>query len=454
MTRRILPFTLLCIAFASHSLADWPRFRGPNGTGIAESAAPTEFGEDKNLKWKLSLPGRGISSPIVAGDRVFVTCYSGYGMGDGGGQIEDLKRHLICVDRESGAEIWKKTIDATMPEDPYRPPGVSTHGYASHTPVCDGKNVYAFFGKSGVHAFDLDGNEIWNQSVGNEPSFKGFGSAASPIVSDNHVIVNASDESLSLVWLDKKTGEEKFRAKAEGLAECWSTPALVDTDGKTEVVLSVIGEVWGLNEATGKLRWYANGVESRNAQVSILVGNDGVVYAAGEEAVAIKAGGKGDVSKSHTVWEGRARTQYSTPVLFNGYLYSVSGTVVECLDAKNGERVFQERIPVSSSGSTNNADADRSGRDSGQSRFGGGFGGGGRRGGRGGGDYASPVVAGDKIYITTNAGQIHVIEAKPEFKHLATNDLSFDRSGFGATPAVSDGNLFIRSHNTLYCFGE
>lgn len=447
------------VALSIPAQADWTRFRGPNGTGIAKSTAPTEFSHDKNLKWKLELPGRGLSCPIVVGERVFVTCYSGYGMGDGAGELDDLKRHLVCVDRKSGKTLWTKTVKAKLPEDPYRPPGVSTHGYASNTPVSDGKHVFAFFGKSGVYAYDLDGNELWNQSVGAEPSNKGFGSAASPIVTDKHVIVNAADESLSLVWLDKETGEVFHKAEAGSLAECWTTPVLAPNGDQSELVISVIGEVWGLNAATGKLAWYANGVNARNAQVSVLAGQDGVIYATGEEAYAIRTGGKDDVSESHTLWKGRARARYATPVLVNGHLYSVSGSVIECINAETGERVYQQRLTSSSTGqSPAEASNDQGGRGGfgGGGRGGrGGFGGFGGRGGRGGGDdYASPVVAGGKIYITTNAGIVHVVEAGPEFKLVASNDLSADNSGFGATPAISDGQLFLRSHSHLYCIAD
>jgi outer membrane protein assembly factor BamB len=449
------------LCFGSPAQADWTRFRGPNGSGISDSDAPVEFSQSKNLQWKLELPGRGISSPIVVGDRVFVTCYSGYGMGDNQGAMEDLKRHLVCVDRKTGETLWKKTVNAKMPEDEYRPPGVTTHGYASNTPTSDGKHVFAFFGKSGVYAYDLDGNEIWNQSVGHEPSFKGFGSAASPIVTDSQVIVNAADEALAIVWLDKKTGKEMYRAEADGLGECWTTPVLVENGDQSEIALSVIGEIWGLSNTTGKLRWFADGVNSRNAQVSLIVDN-GVVYAAGEEAYAVKVNGKGDVSESNTIWEGRIRTSYATPVLVDGHLFSVSSSIVECIDAKSGERVFQERLVSSGGGGGNGqrggGDRDFAGPGGGPGGgFGGGrggFGGGRGRGGPGGGDYASPVVANGKIYVTTNAGNIHVFEAKPEFNLLASNDMSFDKSGFGATPAVSDGCLFLRSNTHLYCIGE
>lgn len=436
--------------------ADWLQFRGPNGSGIGETDAPTEFSLDQNMKWKLKLPGQGVSSPIVIGDKVFVTCYSGYGFEDG--ELEDLKRHLVCADRTSGELLWKKTVNAKMPEDAWRPPGIPTHGYASNTPASDGTHVFAFFGKSGVYAYDLEGNEVWNQSVGHEPSFKGFGSAASPIVTDEHVIVNAADESLSIVWLDKKTGKEVHRAEADGLGECWTTPVLVKNGETSQIAVSVIGEVWGLNNETGKLNWYANGVNSRNAQVSLIV-NDGIVYATGEESYAIRVDGKGDVSESNTIWEGRMRTRYATPVLVNDLLFSISGSVVECVDAKTGERVFQDRLPGATDGGDRGAQNDRGGAD--RSVQGGGGDRGGRGGGRGGGgggggggsDFASPVVADGKIYFTMGSGMIHVIEAKPEFKVLASNDMTSDSSGFGGTPAVSDGNLFLRSNTHLYCVG-
>ncbi|MEM0926876.1 MAG: PQQ-binding-like beta-propeller repeat protein, partial [Planctomycetota bacterium] len=375
---------------AIHATADWDRFRGPNGSGIGESDAPVEFGIDKNLAWKAELPGHGVSSPIVVGDRVFVTSFSGYGFE--AGEIEDLKRHLTCLDRLTGKQLWSATVAAKMPEDPWNPPGIPTHGYASNTPVSDGSYVYAFFGKTGVYAYDLEGNEIWNQSVGQEPSYKGFGSAASPIVTDDHVIVNAADESLAIVWLDKKTGQEAYRAEADGLGECWTTPVLVKNNDRSEIVISVIGEVWGLNNANGKLTWYANGVNSRNAQVSAIV-DDGIVYAVGEEAYAIQVDGKGDFSKENTLWEGRVRAQYATPVKVGNYLFSVSGSIVECIDAKTGERVFQERLPSAASGDAPETSETPGGRfggpgqgGPGQGNFGrGGFGRGGRRGGGGGG---------------------------------------------------------------------
>ena len=444
----------LCIVIAllcSSADADWLRFRGPNGTGVAESGAPVTFGEGENLRWKAKLPGRGVSSPIVVGDKVLVTCYSGYGMGGENERIEDLKRHLVCVDRASGEIDWKSSVAAAQPEDPFEGIGVPRHGYASHTPVSDGTHVYAFFGKSGVYAYDLDGNELWNKSVGTDSGPRGWGSSASPIVHGDSVIVNASDEAQSLVWLDKESGEEKYRAgPADALVDVWGTPVLMETPNGPEVVVSASGEVLGLNAATGKLSWYAVG-GTTGPRASALAGN-GIVYVMngsrrGVGGVAVKVGGSKDVSESHTLWKTQASVDYATPVLHDGHLYSVGGGgVLTCLNAESGERVFQKRLATGETVS----DDDGGGRRRG---------GGGMRRGQGGpptngGDYASPVLADGRIYVTTDSGTIYVVAASPEFELLATNDMSFDSSGFGGTPAVSDGQLFLRSHTHLYCLGE
>lgn len=464
----MLRFSLLSLAvvatIGTGFAADWTRFRGPNGTGVADSAIPTKFGQTENMKWKIELPGRGCSSPIVVGDKVFVTCYSGYGTGGEEEQLENLQRHLVCVERGSGKILWNRTISVKMPEDPFVG-NISSHGYASHTPVSDGERVFAFFGKSGVYAFDLEGNELWNTGVGTGSGRQRWGSGASPIVYEGFVVVNASDEAESLVWLDKYSGKEMHRATADGLAGVWSTPVVATSEHGPEVVISAAGEIWGLNATNGKLRWYAAG-GSDSPRASVLTQGN-VVYAMsnrGGRAVAVELGGKGDVSDSNTLWDGPTQAEYATPIMHDGHLYSYSRDVVTCIEAETGRRVFQKRL---SSGETV-ADDQGSTRRGGGGRFGGGGGGfggqfrgrGGGGGGRGGGapgnrgDYASPVLADGKIYVTTNSGMIYVVAASPEFEQLAANDLTFDKSGFGGTPAISNGQMFLRSHTHLYCIAE
>lgn len=440
MTARHAAFSVLFL-IASTLLSidvmadDWVRFRGPNGSGISESTVPTEFGKDKNMKWDVELPGRGVSSPIVVGDKVFVTCYSGYGMGqDEEGELEDLKRHLLCVDRATGEIKWTATEKASMPEDPYSGMGVPSHGYASHTPTSDGERVYAFFGKSGVFAYDMEGNKLWSKSVGTDSGRMQWGSSSSPILSDKTLVVLASDESESMFGFDGKTGEEKWKTTVGGLANVWGTPAIAKGQKGKEIVLAVGEETWGLSAENGKLRWAApgNGGTSHSMVIS-----DGFAYSVGGSrgggaALAIKLGGQGEIEEP--AWEVNASSRFATPLVYDGNIFTVSGDIVACYSAETGEEVYEKRLPAKISS--------------------GGGGGGGRRGRFGGQSYASPVIADGKIYITDSGGTVYVVAAKPEFEVLAKNDMTFDKSGFNGTPAISDGKMFVRSHSRLYCIGE
>ena len=436
----LLLTVLMGMCWGTIESADWPRFRGPNGSGVTDDSAPVSWSMTSNLKWKLELPGRGVSSPVVVGDKVFVTCYSGYGIPGQEGDIANLKLHLVCVERSNGTVLWTAAVPATLPEDPYTPPGVSAHGYASHTPVCDGKRVFVFFGKSGVLAFDMEGKQLWQHLVGQESGRMRWGSAASPILFGDSVIVNASDESEALVALDQQTGEEKWRAEASGMASSWSTPVLVQHGDATELVLTVPGEVWSFFPETGKLKWYAPGTNDQTMSASPVPGA-GVVYAIGGRggnSVAIRTGGKGDAA-DHLLWEGSASGRFATPALHKGYLYTNNGAIALCYNAATGERVYQDRLTGVRSAAPTVADEEPRPR-------------GGR--GFGGGDYASPIIANGKVYITLKSGLVHVLEAQPEFKVLATNDLTADSSGFDGTPAVSNGQLFLRSHAFLYCLQD
>ncbi|MGB0583239.1 MAG: PQQ-binding-like beta-propeller repeat protein, partial [Limisphaerales bacterium] len=182
-------------------VGDWLQFRGPNASGIAENAnPPVEWSGSKNLRWKTELPGPGSSSPIVVGDRILVTCWSGYG-DNSGGSIDDLKRHLLAVDRRNGKVVWLKTVPSKVREDEFRR-YLDEHGYASHTPTSDGKTVYAFFGKSGVHAYSLDGRKVWEKQIGTLSNNRRWGSAASLMLYDGKLIVNAADEARAIIALD------------------------------------------------------------------------------------------------------------------------------------------------------------------------------------------------------------------------------------------------------------
>ena len=435
---RILCVLALIIGLNSLvSASDWSRFRGPNGSGISSDTAstPVEWSPDRNVRWKTPLPGAGVSSPIVVGDLLFVTCYSGYGANFG--KIEDLKRHLVCVDRSSGKILWDKSVDAVLPEDSYSGMGIPSHGYASHTPVSDGKHIYVFFGKSGVLAYDLEGKQRWHQSVGTESDRRRWGSASSPILHEGNVIVVASAESEAIIALNAETGDEVWRQEAAGLANVWGTPLIVKIDDeRTDLVLGVPYEIWGFNPDSGKLRWYSE-ISAGDQYSSSLVAVQDVVYSIegrGGGSAAVRAGGKGDVTKSHTVWSGSDSSRFGTPVVYQGRLYFFASGVATCNDAKTGKKVFQGRLEGGSSSGGG-----------GRSRFG--------RGG-GGSDYSSPVVADGKIYYVQSSGSCFVLKAGDKFEQLAVNSVTTDRESFGATPALSNGEIFLRSDKHLYCVSE
>jgi outer membrane protein assembly factor BamB len=444
--------------------ADWPGFRGPRGGVADDKDLPVRWIQD-NILWKGKLPGPGTSSPIVVGDKVIVTCYTGYGLTEGKGfggfgkggfgkgkggfgkgkggfgkggfgrggfgrSPEDaeaqkkLKLLVLCLDRTKGEILWQKEVEPKLPETPHTGM-MREHGYASSTPVTDGERVYVFFGKSGVLAFDLNGKELWRVSVGTNTNRLGMGSAASPVLYKDVLIVNASIESGALVGLDKRTGKELWRAK--GLGTSWATPLLVETkDGKQELVLSLPGKVAGYDPQTGKELWHCQGVVRGGGMSytsSTPVARDSVVYVTGgggptpTATLAVRAGGRGDVDKTHVLWRARAGTGIASPVLCGDYLCWVSGTVT-CLKTADGTRAHQGRL-----------------YDSFQ-------------------EYVSPVAAGGKIFALTRFHGLYVLDGAGKFEELAHNEFAGDRSVFNASPAISDGRMYIRSNAYLYCIGK
>lgn len=444
---------------AGLSASDWLRFRGPNGSGVSldPESLPTEFSAEKNLKWKAALPGRGVSCPIVIGDRIVVTCYSGYGMDQQNpGEMEELRRHVVCYSRADGKLLWQQEIEPVLPEDAYSGMGVPQHGYASHTPVSDGERVFVFLGKSGVRAWDLDGQEIWQASVGKGSDDRAWGSSSSPILAGNVLVVPAGAESRAVIGLDKATGRELWRAESDLLGGVWGTPALSQVDDeRLDIVLGAPYEIWGLNPETGKLRWFCEAMETDQFNSSVVIDGNRIFAAEGRQggSIAIKAGGVKDISEGGVIWSGRDRNRFSTPLIHENRLYLISGGVVSCVNAEDGSEIFRGRLP--SGGSNGGAENG----DEGNSRGGrGGFGSrGGGRGGFGGFgniDYASPVLGDGKIYFVSRGGDIHVIEPGTELNVLATNRVTNESEDFSATPAISAGCIFIRSSHHLYCVSQ
>jgi outer membrane protein assembly factor BamB len=412
---------LLAVVAGAVLAADWRQFRGPDGQGIStEKGLPTEWSADKNIAWKIKLPGAGASCPVILGNKVFVTCYSGYGAsGDpkSPGKMDDLCRHLLCLDRTTGNTFWAKEFQPILPEHNYAGEG-SYHGYAASTPLTDGERLYVFFGKSGVYCFDLDGKELWHSLVGKNTN--GWGSGASPILYKDSLIVNASVESGALVALNKTTGKEEWRSP--GINSAWNTPIVVTTPEKTqEVVVSVQDRVVGVEPDTGKELWHAEGVH-RYVCPSV-VAHDGIVYAigGGSTSLAVKSGGKGDVTKSHGVWRLNRGSNVGSPIYHEGHIYwaNDNGGTVVCQEAATGKVVYSERLVP----------------DSGQI-------------------WASPVLADGKLYIVSKEKGTYVVAAQPTFKQLAHNVIDGDKSRSNASLAVSDGQLFLRNDQFLYCIGK
>ena len=309
------------------SATDWSRFRGPNGTGISmDSSIPIEWSDTKNLRWKTELPGPGSSSPVLTDKHVFLTSYSGYGEEDRSkGDMSQLKRQLHCIDRNDGKMTWSRSIDALLPEDPYQGMGIPEHGYATNSPVTDGHFVFAFLGKTGVFAFDMAGNEIWKVSVGTESGNRGWGTAASLTLYKDLLIVNASEESQTIFGINKQTGEIVWKAPGAILELAYGTPIIARVnEDRDDLVIAVPSEVWGLNPNTGKLVWYVETKLTGNLSPSVIPDGDTIYVFGGYRSsgsLAIQLGGKGDVTKSNTIWSSQNSSYVVTPILHDGHLF-------------------------------------------------------------------------------------------------------------------------------------
>lgn len=403
----------LCAAFGG----DWTQFRGPGGLGISDDkGVPVKWSSTDNIAWKVELPGPGSSSPIVVGQRVYLTCYTGYGLEPAKGDSKALRRQLLCFDRSNGKELWKKSFEPKLPEHKYEGEG-SYHGYAASTPISDGERLYVFFGKSGVFCFDLDGQQLWQASVGEGTN--GWGSGTSPVLFDKLLLVNASVESGSLIALDKLTGKEVW--KAGGVRSAWNTPLLVDAKSRREVVVSTESRLLSFDPNDGKPLWNADGVH-RYVCPSV-VAQDGVVYAigGGHTSLAVRAGGSGDVTESHGMWRKSKGSNVGSPVYLDGHLYWATdgGGIVCCQNAATGEFVYEKRLDPGS-----------------------------------GTIWSSPVLADGKLYFVSQRKGTFVVAAKPEYELLAHNTFADDDSRTNASPAVHNGQLLLRTDHALYCIGK
>ena len=438
----------LVAAFAAgrHSLAsqqrdgsdgNWPQWRGPLGNGIStETGFATEWSPTKNIRWKTEIPGRGHSSPVVWGDRIFLTT-SFKGEPVPGGRkapvhldfshrpgyvhpdavdIEYLHRmETLAVDAKTGRILWKKTsYEGLMSDDHHK-----SNTFASPTVVTDGKLVYAFFESLGLYAYDVrNGNLKWKSSLGDIIK-AGLGPGTSPVLFDKLIILQCDQEMGAgsfITALDKTTGKPVWRAERNN-RRSWATPLLLKVGDHFELVASGAESSAAYDPLTGKELWRANGIESHPIP-SPVSGHGLVILSAGsaaKRALAIRLGGAGDLTNSPSVvWRHNKGTAFvASPILYGDYIYLVSdGGIITCLNALTGELVYEggrAPVPVRIS--------------------------------------ASLVAFEDKLLVTSDDGQTFVIRAGPKFEVLATNTVD---EAVWASPALSRGTIYIRGDRHLF----
>jgi len=420
------------------SAANWPQWRGPDGSGISnEKNLPAEWSPTKNIKWKTAIAGRGHSSPIVWGKYVFLTTAVEGEAVSGAKAAKHLidgkewvhpdsvgadRKHtfkVVALNRDSGKILWETVAWEGTPYDNRH----RKSSYAASTPTTDGKMVYAFFGTEGLYAYDYNGKLAWKAQLGNLATL-GMGTAASPILYENLVIVQCDEdngEASFIVALDKKTGKEAWRTPRTKIQVSWSTPLLVRTPKRAELIASGTEFVISYDPATGKELWRHKGLES-NAIPSPVANSEMAYLVAGFPAkitMAIKLGGSGDLTGTPNVaWKYAKGTAYvPSPILYGDYLYLTTDRgILTAIDAKTGEVKYEGgRIPIPATFT------------------------------------ASPVAFEGKILMTSEDGDTFMVKAGPKHEILGTNSIG---EAVYASPAIADGRIFIRGEKNLYCIGS
>lgn len=460
------------IALSSNA-ADWPGFRGPDGSGVSsEKDLPTEWSTSKNVAWKAKIAGTGWSQPIVWGDKVFVTSAvtekqprpSAGGFGGGGGGFGKggppmgkggfgkggfgggggaptavYKWEITCLDRETGKEVWKKLAVEKKPSIP-------THGtntYASETPVTDGERIYVYFGMTGLFCYDFNGELVWKKDLGSHSMTMGWGTGSSPVLDGDRLYIQCDNEEKSfLIALDKKKGDELWKITRSDRSS-WCTPFVWKNKDRTEIVTAGTGGLKSYNPADGKLLWEIKassggggggggggfGRGGGTVSASPVAGEEmlfagwGAGAGASGPLYAVKPGAKGDISlksgetsNEFIAWSNsRGGPGMASPLIYKGHLYTLDqrGGTISCYDAKTGKSVYsKERI----SGA--------------------------------GGFTSSPIAHDDKIYCLDDAGAMHIVQAGESFKVLGKNGIG---EMCWSSPAIAQGAIFVRGLDTLYC---
>jgi len=410
-----LPVLSAAVTAMAMARADWPHWRGDGGNGVSLTAKPPgTFGPDRNLRWKAEVPGRGSSSAVVMGERVFVTTAVPV---EGEPGVFDFR--LLCLDRETGREAWSRSCVKAVPHEGTH----ETNGFASASPCTDGDRVYAHFGSRGLHCFSVAGEHLWSRDFGDMTVRHGFGEGSSPTLAGDTIIVPWDHEGPSMLFaVDKLTGKTVWETPREE-PTCWATPLVVaDADGTTQVVMNGQNAARGYDLATGRELWRCGGQTQRPCASAVAAGGRAFVGSGFRGAFfgAFDLVGRGDLAGGvHVLWTKHAGTpDVASPLLSGGRLfyYKEKTGLLTCVDATTGTAHYETaRIP-------------------GVART-----------------YASPVAAAGNVYLTDRSGRITVIEDGPTLAVVAENDVG---EGVDATPAPDGDSLFVRGERHLFRFVE
>jgi hypothetical protein len=391
--------------FITPTLAeDWPQWRGPRGDGSSLESAPTVWSETQNIRWKTPIPGKGHSSPVIFGDRIFVTTC-----------IEDTQQRLIlCVDRISGKILWQREVLRAPLEQKH-----NLNSFASATPATDGAHVWvAFFERPKIElvCYDFDGNEIWRKSPGEFHSVHGF--CSSPVLYKNMVILNCDqDAPADIVAYDRATGSEVWRAPRPNRTRSYCTPLIRTLAGREQLMLSGTKCVASYDPNTGKQLWLIDGPTEQF--VASLVETKGILFLTAGfptyHLLAIDPSGTGNVTKSNILWHDHRGAAYvPSPVASGDYFFVVSDDGIgTCWDAKSGKMLWKHRLGAHHS--------------------------------------ASAVSSGGNIYFSADDGETFVFKASAQYEQVSINSIGEE---LRASPAISQGQIFLRGGQHLFCIAD
>jgi len=415
------------LSIATSALAgNWPAWRGPHGTGVCdEQNLPLHWSTSENVRWRVPLPERGNSTPVIWGNRVFVTQAIEKGSLAKEGKH---RRTLLCFDRSNGKLLWQTGIDVSEKE-----PTHETNPYCSASPVTDGERVIASYGAAGLYAYDLDGKEIWHRDLG--PQRHIWGNAASPVLYGSLCLLNfGPGERTFLIAVDKTTGKTVWQHDEAGgdsgekkpdqpkpaWIGSWTTPVISRVEGHDELLMSFPSRLASFDPRTGKERWSCRGLNPL-VYTSPLY-SDGVAVAMGGfggSSLGVKTGGEGDVTEKLRLWQvPRNKQRIGSGVISGDYIYILDDPgIAECIELRTGKVVWEPRLKGPGAKSDN---------------------------------WSSMVLSADKLYAINQSGDAFVLRASPKFEVLSTNSIGETTI---ASIAPSNGELFIRSYKALWCIG-